>query len=525
VLVCLLDASSARAATWYVNQAAAAGGDGTQAKPFRKINDVKAVLKTGDTVLISSGTYNETVDFWHVPAGVAGGRTTIQAAPGQQPIVDGGGASFVFQAGETPNMTFQGLTLRNADTGINFYSATAGGTPNANGGQVLSCKTENIGGASVAFYLSSFGLVQGCDLQGSVAGKKVDGAIIQGNKIHNSTGEGITLHADSKNCKYLGNTVYDNTHVNIYIDSASNMTVDGNVVYESGTPPNDQTGILLADESYPSLGVTSPKLNNITITNNVIINNYAGIEFWDGHFPGQSALKNVTIANNTIVKSSVIGIGWAPGPHSGTVIRNNIIANASGGTVLLIAKSTSGVTLDHNLWYAPSIAEPFNWGGGTAYTHAAWVTATGQGAGDVTADPKLAGAWALPATNLKLAAGSPAIDKGVAIAGLTTDFEGKVRPAGSAFDLGAFEYGATTTTDGGAPAGDTGAPKLDKGSPAGDSGAPSGDRGAAQDRGSGGGDRGGSSDGCGCETGRSPSDLPALLLLVVLLLAGSARRR
>jgi hypothetical protein len=39
-----------------------------------------------------------------------------------------------------------------------------------------------------------------------------------------------------------------------------------------------------------------------------------------------------------------------------------------------------------------------------------------------------------------LAAGSPAIDAGKPVANLATDIEGKVRPRGGAFDLGAYEY-------------------------------------------------------------------------------------
>jgi phosphatase NudJ len=530
VVVSLCLPRAAGAATWHVDQSASAGGDGSQAKPFRAINDVKSVLKTGDTVLIRSGTYQETVNFWHLPAGT-GGRTTIQAASGHQPIIDAGGGSYGLQAGETPDMTFEGLIVRNADEGFIFYSSAAGGTPNADGGQVIGCKTENIAGAAVEFYLSGHGLVEGCDLQGSVAGKKVDGAVIRGNKIHNASAEGITLHADSKNCKYLGNSVYDNFHVNIYLDSASNMIVDGNVVYETGTPPDDQTGILLADEAYPSLGVTSPKLDHITITNNVVINNFSGIEFWDGAFPGQSALKNVTIANNTVVGSRQLAIVWAPGPHTGTVVRNNIFANQSGGVFLLNAKSTTGVTLDHNLWYTLSMAEPFNWGGGSAYDHAGWVTASGQGAGDVLADPQFVGAWALPATNLRLAPGSPAVDQGLAIAGLTTDFEGKTRPAGSGYDLGAFELGAISS--------DGGPPLLDQGAPHGDGGAISRDdmvarseRGVPGDsravsRDGAAGDGPGLSGGCGCEVrGRTNlSNLPIPSSVVLLLGWWWPRRR
>ena len=36
--------------------------------------------------------------------------------------------------------------------------------------------------------------------------------------------------------------------------------------------------------------------------------------------------------------------------------------------------SSGGVTLDHNLWYLPGVAKPFNWLG-TLYDHAGWVSA------------------------------------------------------------------------------------------------------------------------------------------------------
>jgi MYXO-CTERM domain-containing protein len=527
LLVCACVSSTARAATWYVDQSAAAGGDGSAAKPFRAIKDVLNVLKTGDTVEIKNGTYSESVNFWHVPTGTAGAKTIIKAAAGATVVIDGGGQDFVIQAGETPNMSFQGLTLRNASEGFIFYTATAGGTPNADGGEVINCKTEKLASSAIEFYHSSNGLVQGSDLQGGVGGKKVTGAVIKGNKIHDASQEGISLHADSKNCKFLGNEVYDNTHVNVYLDSCSNMTVDGNVIYETGTPPDDQSGILLADESYPSEGVTAPVLNNITITNNVIINNFTGIEFWDGAFPNQSALKNVTIANNTVVNSSNVGLSWSKGPHSGSVVRNNIFADQTGGALLLMAKSTTGVTLDHNLWYAPSIVEPFNWGGSMAYTHGAWTGASGQGAGDQLGDPKFAGAWALPAGNLKVVQGSPAIDNGAAVTGCNTDFGGNARPAGTGWDIGAFEYGATGGPDGGPVAGD-GAGKKDAGAKT-ERGLPAVDayhteRGATPGDAS--GERGSSSSsGCGCAVSSAPMAGASALLLLVLPLAWRRRRR
>lgn len=127
--------ANAAAADWWVDQAASAGGDGSEAAPFQRINDLLAVLETSDTVWIADGTYEETVDFWHVPAG-SGGRTTLCAAPGAHPVIDGGGTDgVVLQAGKTPDMTFHGLTVRNGGAGIEFYRA--------DGGEVTDCTTES----------------------------------------------------------------------------------------------------------------------------------------------------------------------------------------------------------------------------------------------------------------------------------------------------------------------------------------------------------------------------------------------
>jgi len=248
-IVMLAHPALARAADWYVEQAAATGGDGSAAKPFQKINDVKGVLKTGDTVWLRTGVYNEKVDFWHVKTGTSG-RTTIRAATGHKPVIDGAGLSgFVFQAGETHYMTFRDLTVRNAnESAFHFYKADHG--------EVIDCTTENVG-AGVSFYFSSFGLVSGSDISGGINGKASDGTVLQGNKIHNSKAEGITLHADSKNCKYLNNIVYDNYSVNIYIDSASDMVVDGNLVYMTFTPTTKEICVLFPSpftETLPAMG-------------------------------------------------------------------------------------------------------------------------------------------------------------------------------------------------------------------------------------------------------------------------------
>jgi hypothetical protein len=42
--------------------------------------------------------------------------------------------------------------------------------------------------------------------------------------------------------------------------------------------------------------------------------------------------------------------------------------------------------------------------------------------------------------DFRLKHGSPAIDAGVPIPEVTTDIEGKPRPAGSGYDIGPYEY-------------------------------------------------------------------------------------
>ena len=501
VFVCLGMTSSPRATEWWVDQSASVGGDGSEAAPFRTIGEARNVLHTGDTIWIRDGLYVETVDFWHVPDGT-GGRTYVRAASGNAPVIQGDGSrDFVFQAGETPKMTFQGLTVRDSDgSAFHFYHADEG--------EVIDCVTRKVGNA-VAFYFSKGGRVFHSDLEGGVSGKDADDTVIEACRVFHSSGEGITLHADSSNLRYLNNVVYDNHAVNIYLDSCYDVVVDGNLVYMTNEPPSELAGIQMADESYDN--VTSPVLHNIVITNNILVNNFYGIVFWRGHFPGQSAMKNVLVANNTVVNNLRLAMVWDAGPHEGTIIRNNIFASDAGSGYLLNAKSTDGVALDHNLWYMPGASEIINWGGGELFDHDRWASQTGQGAGDVLADPGFEGSWDLAAASYRLTASSPAIDTGAEVAGLEIDFDRALRPAGEGYDIGAYEYGAPPNPDGGVP------PWPDGGvGPVGDGGTSS-DAGLQPDH-------GGHDGGCGCRSGGS-GGAPWGVLVLGCILFGLRRRR
>jgi hypothetical protein len=91
LFVGLLPAPAAKAAT-AITYFVAPGGDdsapGTsQSSPFKTINRCAQAMQQGDTCMIASGTYRETVT--PVNSGAAGAPITFQAAPGATVIVSG----------------------------------------------------------------------------------------------------------------------------------------------------------------------------------------------------------------------------------------------------------------------------------------------------------------------------------------------------------------------------------------------------------------------------------------------------
>jgi hypothetical protein len=65
----------------------------------------------------------------------------------------------------------------------------------------------------------------------------------------------------------------------------------------------------------------------------------------------------------------------------------------------------------------------------------------GVGLGNFDADPLFINP-SVAARNYDIPSNSPAVDAGESVGGVTTDIEGKVRPQGSGFDIGAYEFAA-----------------------------------------------------------------------------------
>ncbi len=78
----LLVPRAARAADWYVDAAAAAGGNGSQGSPFQTINAALTGLSRGDTVWLATGTYPEIVEHRQAPRD---GHDDLPRAPRRHP--------------------------------------------------------------------------------------------------------------------------------------------------------------------------------------------------------------------------------------------------------------------------------------------------------------------------------------------------------------------------------------------------------------------------------------------------------
>lgn len=74
-------------------------------------------------------------------------------------------------------------------------------------------------------------------------------------------------------------------------------------------------------------------------------------------------------------------------------------------------------------------------------TNGTWAGASGQGKGDIAADPIFVSGW--PNANLHLQKSSPAIDAGTSEKAPSVDCECMKRSAGNGYDIGAYEYGSS----------------------------------------------------------------------------------
>jgi predicted outer membrane repeat protein len=228
-------------------------------------------------------------------------------------------------------------------------------------------------------------------------------ATLSGGQIRSNTASvGGGVYVDFGSATLNGGQIISNTATSggggVYVGFNGSATLSGGQVF-SNTATNDGGGI------YNS-GALS--LANTTVSGNTASNRGGGI-----YNLATSVLTYTTVASNTAA-SGGRGIDRAGGTVllKNTIVAYNGTTNCSGGVTSndynLDSGNTCGFSALHDQPNTDPLLGPLADNGGDTLTHA-------------------------------LLEGSPAIDKGTCVAGITTDQRGVTRPQTGKCDIGAYE--------------------------------------------------------------------------------------
>lgn len=250
-----------------------------------------------------------------------------------------------------------------------------------------------------------------------------DDTQIVGNHIHN-----------------IGQTCTNTYNGNVAIFTRkSGVIVEGNVIHDIGRYDAGQGGCptnLGNNHSLDHGMYINDRAANHLIKNNVFYNTYGGwaLQFYSGG-SGSSAdgSFDFKVYNNTFMNCSILSKDYTcftmDAYLTNASIRNNVFYHPDRANFETLHVGShfgqSGLVVSDNIT------------NGTRMTDAG-TYATGN---RLNTDPMLVS----PPTDARLRSGSPAIDTGVALAEVTIDHDGNPRPAGSAYDVGAFEFGSGPT--------------------------------------------------------------------------------
>jgi len=211
----------------------------------------------------------------------------------------------------------------------------------------------------------------------------------------------------------------------------SHALVENNVIYENGTGGGS--------------GINMDGVTDSIVRNNLLYNNHAsGISLYQ--IDGGSGSHDNRVLNNTIVMAADGRWGInIPNPNdTNNKLFNNIIYNYHSwrGSITIGSPTLSGFESDYNV-----VMDRFSVDDGdTRLTLAQW-QALGYDTHSIIATPTQLFVNA-SAADYHLKPGSPALDKGTSLLDVTTDLEGKPRPSGIAYDIGAYEFQPALKLDG-----------------------------------------------------------------------------
>jgi hypothetical protein len=432
VTVCLWGALAAPcgATEYYVAGSGSDSNDGlSAATAFRTLQHAAGLVAPGDTVWVMNGTYDPVT---LTTSGTSTSWITWEAFPGQKPeVYDNNGTDGYGIQVQASYQVIAGLTLLGPNQSLTFqqcYSEFTNNSPGYYGSNACNGSGVAIDGRgneqqTVALYHH---------------------IVIRNCTIHEWGGSGVSA-IWSDYITIEDNLIYDNawysrwgdsgisTWEDLAFDTASgyHMIIQRNVLFnnEQLVPQSDGDGIIIDSLNCTSSCGTRLYPNRTLVSNNLVFSNGGGgiVTFQSSH---------IDVVNNTSYENlqSPVNSGWGDifiNQCGDVNVYNNIAYAVPGGTALEVCcggASTTNVSLDYNLYFG---GVNLNGGPPAAGPH------------DLTVDPQFVNpSIDAMVANFRLQTGSPAIDSGTVLQGVTPtlDLTGISRPQAAGLSRGAYEF-------------------------------------------------------------------------------------
>lgn len=391
ILICFVNIAAARQ-IYVAPSGGRSNGSGTIDDPLDTLGHALEQGLPGDTIVLRGGTH-QAGNIWYTgQGGEPGAFLTIERYPNEHAVITGKRLVIESQYVRVQNIEFRNflIVVRHQERNRWRYSHHI---------EILNNKFST---SDVAIYFCCHdGLIQGNTFDPAYYAIYLmhgNGNVIRGNDIRNTSKYSIHIYDEDK----YGSTGELNPKI-------SNLVVENNVIDSS----RSRSGIVVSGGDYSKPPI---EINGVLIRNNLVLNNSTGGIYlaYDGW------IKNIEIYNNTIYGNPGGGIRISQDKKAENItIINNILSDNGSSQIFCNGKVTN-LVVRKNLFWNP--------------------TSVGSGVNDLS--PVMGNPlFGNPAIrDFHLAMGSAAIGKGESLAKVTTDKDGKQRPIGSAYDMGAYEH-------------------------------------------------------------------------------------
>ena len=428
---------------------------GTAEAPWHTIQHAADAVEPGDTVCVGGGDYSVEGEVFFSRSGTADGFIAFAAVPGETVTVRAltlkQGSSYlklvgfavagfpiwgVTLLGDNHHVVLSDLEVSGGEAGIRLTEGNSGEDP-ASGPvsdviledsvirdsayTAVDCTPgpcDNMIFRRLEIYGSGLEAGFGGDGLGVERGKEI---LVEDCFIHDNGGDGIDLNSRDFDGNVPGivverNRVVRNHLMGIKLWAGGRM--ENNVVWGQGITP-------VALGMHPG----AYQVVNNTIAYNMYSTDYSERDYalvaaYPNPDRGTSAAIQLTLVNNIFAFNTSPSVGDGPtGIYFGEGVQltehHNLYWSREDGEIEAEFK------VEHDPWFTRADVSD-----GT------WASVSGQGQGDVAADPLFVSGW--PEVDLRLQVGSPAVNAGSAEGAPSDDAEG--RPRGAAPDIGAYEH-------------------------------------------------------------------------------------